>query len=144
MALPMRTLPCYRCGPPSSSTRCSSARSSRSGTNLARWTGAEPVMTSHANRPLTPVDEQRPLLLVLGTGSRNYREYLLASISTRYRIHLLLGAEPTWEQDYLTGWTVLTQMGETIDATEMIAAARALAADRRLGGVLTWDEARVL
>jgi len=101
-------------------------------------------MTSHANRPLTPVDEQRPLLLVLGTGSRNYREYLLASISTRYRIHLLLGAEPTWEQDYLTGWTVLTQMGETIDATEMIAAARALAADRRVGGVLTWDEARVL
>ncbi len=101
-------------------------------------------MTSSATAPLPPADEQRPLLLVLGTGSRNYREYLLASISTRYRIHLLLGAEPTWEQDYLTGYTVLTQMGETIDAAEMIAAARALAADRRVSGVLTWDEARVL
>jgi hypothetical protein len=101
-------------------------------------------MTARATTPLPPADEQRPLLLVLGTGSRNYREYLLASISTRYRIHLLLGAEPTWEQDYLTGWTVLTQMGETIDATEMIAAARALAAERRVSGVLTWDEARVL
>jgi hypothetical protein len=101
-------------------------------------------MTSPASTPPPPADKQRPLLLVLGTGSRNYREYLLASISTRYRIHLLLGAEPTWEQDYLTGWTVLTQMGETIDATEMIAAAGALAADRRVSGVLTWDEARVL
>lgn len=101
-------------------------------------------MTSPAMTSLTPTDEQRPLLLVLGTGSRNYREYLLASISTRYRIHLLLGAEPTWEQDYVTSCTVLTQMGETIDATEMIAAARALAADRRVSGVLTWDEARVL
>jgi len=101
-------------------------------------------MTSRATTPLPPADEQRPLLLVLGTGGRNYREYLLASISTRYRIHLLLGAEPTWEQDYLTSATVLTQMGETIDAAEMIAAARALAAERRLSGVLTWDEARVL
>src|SRR5579859_658311 len=140
MALPMRTLPCYRCGPPSSSTRCSSARSSRSATNLARSTGAEPVMTSHANRPLTPVDEQRPLLLVIGTGSRNYREYLLASISTRYRIHLLLWAEPGWELRYVTSWTVLGREEETIDAADMIAAAADVAAPGPLAGVLAWDE----
>jgi len=101
-------------------------------------------MTSHATTPLPPTDEQHPLLLVVGTGGRGYREYLLASISTRYRIHLLLGAEPTWERDYLTSCTVLTEMGQTIEATEMIAAARALAADRRVSGVLTWDEGRVL
>lgn len=88
--------------------------------------------------------EERPLLLIIGTGSRDYREYLLGSISTRYRVHLLLGAEPTWELDYVTGWTVLASMGETIDAAEMIAAARAASAGQPLDGVLTWDEARVL
>ena len=38
--------------------------------------------------------DERPLLLVVGTGMRHYREYLLKSISTQYRVHLLEGAEP--------------------------------------------------
>ncbi len=87
---------------------------------------------------------ERPLLLLIGTGSRDYREYLLASISTQYRVHLLLWAEPGWELDYVTSWTVLSRVTETIDADEMIASARELAAREPLDGVLTWDEARVL
>jgi biotin carboxylase len=86
----------------------------------------------------------RPLLLIIGTGKRDYREYLLASISTRYRVHLLLWAEPGWERDYLAGWTVLSRETETVDAAEMIAAARELAAREPLAGALAWDEARVL
>ena len=31
--------------------------------------------------------DDRPALLVIATGPRLYREYLLRSISTRYRIH---------------------------------------------------------
>ncbi|MGH3157022.1 MAG: ATP-grasp domain-containing protein, partial [Streptosporangiaceae bacterium] len=87
---------------------------------------------------------QRPLLLVIGTGFRGYREYLLASISAGYRVHLLLGTEPSWELDYLTSHAVLSHMDETKDATEMIDAARQLAVRERLDGVLAWDEARVL
>jgi len=93
-------------------------------------------MTGHA--------PERPLLLVIGTGSRHYREYLLASISTRYRIHLLLWAEPGWELRYVASWTVLSREEETIDAADMIAAAADVAAAGPLAGVLAWDEARVL
>jgi hypothetical protein len=88
--------------------------------------------------------DQRPVLLIIGTGSRDYREYLLASISTRYRVHLLLGTEPTWELAYAASWSVLGNMDETVDAAEMIDAANQAAARQPLDGVLTWDEARVL
>ncbi|MGY0232235.1 ATP-grasp domain-containing protein [Longispora urticae] len=81
-------------------------------------------------------------LLVIGTGGREYREYLLASIGARYRVHLLLGGEPTWEREHIAGWTVLENPGETVDATELCAAARAVPEPVR--GVLSWDEARVL
>ena len=83
-------------------------------------------------------EDTRPVLLVIGTGMRHYREYLLASIAPAYRVHLFVAAEPTWEQDYVTGWTVLA---DTLDAAAMIPAARALP---RVDGVLCWDEARIL
>ena len=85
--------------------------------------------------------DQRPWLLVVGAGERPFREYLLASIGERYRVHLLTGKEPDWERPHLAGWTVLSNPLETVDATEMIAAARRLP---DLAGVLAWDEAQVL
>jgi biotin carboxylase len=84
-----------------------------------------------------------PLLLLIGTGKQAFREYLLASIATRYRVHLLCGAEPGWPRGYLDGWTVL-DMDDTIDATPMCAAAADLAAREPIQGVLSWDEARIL
>jgi biotin carboxylase len=87
------------------------------------------------------VTADRPLLLVMATGvGRVYREYLLESMCTRYRLHLLGGAEPTWERAYVTGWTIAGDPMETVDAADLIAAARDVPAD----GVFTWDEARVL
>lgn len=87
----------------------------------------------------------RPLLVVMATGvGRVYREYLLKSMSSRYRLHLLSGADPGWERDYVTGWTVLGNMLETVDAGEMCAAAQKLAAAETVHGVFSWDEARVL
>jgi biotin carboxylase len=88
-------------------------------------------------------DADRPLLLVIGTGFHDYREYLLKSIASRYRVHLLLGAEPTWELAYLSGSTVL-DMTSTVDAMNMVDAAREVAARNRVAGVLSWDEARIL
>jgi biotin carboxylase len=84
-----------------------------------------------------------PLLLLIGTGKQDFREYLLASVASRYRVHLLCGAEPGWSRGYLAGWTVL-DMDDTIDATQMCAAARELAAHEAVAGVLSWDEARIL
>jgi biotin carboxylase len=88
--------------------------------------------------------DQRPLLLVITTGMRDYREYLLSSIASRYRIHMLLGADPSWEREYIIGWSLLDDLTETVDASDMCAAARELAAREPLSGVLSWDEARVL
>jgi len=85
-----------------------------------------------------------PLLLLIGAGGRAYREYLLSSISSAYRVHLFAAAEPDWEREYLTGWTMLAEMDGTIDAADMTAAAHDLAGREPLSGVLSWDEARVL
>ena len=84
-----------------------------------------------------------PVLIVISTGKAAFREYLLSSIATRYRVHLLCGAEPTWAKGYLAGWTVL-DMDDTMDATQMCAAARELATREAVRGVLSWDEARIL
>jgi carbamoylphosphate synthase large subunit len=84
-----------------------------------------------------------PLLLLIGTGGQAYREYLLSSIASRYRVHLFCDAEPEWTRKYLAGWTVL-DMDSTTDATPMCAAARELTARDPVHGVLSWDEARIL
>ena len=83
---------------------------------------------------------QRPLLLVIGTGLHAYREYLLRSISTEFRIHLFHKVEPTWEKQYLAGWTVLPS---TVDGPAMAERARLLDKDESIAGVLCWDEARI-
>jgi len=83
----------------------------------------------------------RPHLLVISTGARMFREYLLASIAQQYRIHLFLAAEPQWETSYIDAATVLA---DTLDADLMIEAARKLDERDPVDGVLCWDEARIL
>jgi biotin carboxylase len=83
----------------------------------------------------------RPHLLIVATGTRLFREYLLRSIATQYRIHLFLDAEPTWEQDHIEAWTVV---GSTLDADELVTAAKGLHATDPIDGALCWDEARIL
>ncbi|MGE5829262.1 MAG: ATP-grasp domain-containing protein [Micromonosporaceae bacterium] len=95
------------------------------------------------NAPRAEPHGDKPLLLVVGTGFHDYREYLLNSIASRYRVHLLLGTEPTWERPYISSFTSL-DLTDTIDATNMIDAAREVAAHDSVAGVLSWDEARIL
>ncbi|TDU86919.1 biotin carboxylase [Kribbella voronezhensis] len=83
----------------------------------------------------------RPHLLVVATGMRLFREYILRSIAPQYRIHMFLHAEPTWEKEYIEGWTVLES---TLDAEALVVAATKLHADQPIDGVLCWDEARIL
>jgi biotin carboxylase len=85
--------------------------------------------------------DPRPHLLLISTGARLFREYLLASIAQQYRIHLFLAAEPQWETRYIDAATVLA---DTLDAEQMISAARQLDERDRIDGVLCWDEARII
>jgi len=82
----------------------------------------------------------KPLLLVIATGMRVYREYLLRSISTHFRVHLFHVAEPSWEKEFLSGWTVLPS---TIDGPAMAEAAVRLHKTEPVDGVLCWDEGRI-
>ncbi|WP_433649985.1 ATP-grasp domain-containing protein [Micromonospora zamorensis] len=84
--------------------------------------------------------DDRPRLLLVASGMQPYREYLLASIATRYRVHLFHTAEPTWERPYLDDWTVLDS---TVDGLAMATAARGLHAATPFQGVLCWDEGRI-
>jgi biotin carboxylase len=79
-------------------------------------------------------------LLLVTSGSELYRGYLLRSVADHYRVHLFSTTEPSWERDYLTGWTVLDS---TLDAEVMIPAAEALNGSDPIDGVLCWDEARI-
>lgn len=92
------------------------------------------------------MSDSKPVLLVVATGSRLYREYLLRSIATEYRVHLVVDAAPTWERDYIADSTVVAS---TLDAEQLVQAAKAIeaelgAAGDRIAGVLCWDEARIL
>lgn len=86
-------------------------------------------------------DTERPHLLVVATGMRLFREYILRSIAPKYRIHMFLHAEPTWEKEYIEGWTVLET---TLDADLLVASAKKLNDEQPIDGVLCWDEARIL
>ncbi|MEN3268519.1 ATP-grasp domain-containing protein [Pseudonocardia sp.] len=90
---------------------------------------------------MNPEIGERPHLLVVATGQRLFREYLMRSIGVRYRIHMFLDAEPTWETEYIEGWSVLAS---TLDADTLVAAAKELHESRPIDGVLCWDEARIL
>ncbi|MFF0083358.1 acetyl-CoA carboxylase biotin carboxylase subunit family protein [Streptomyces canus] len=87
-----------------------------------------------------PATGHRPLLLVVATGMRTYREYLLRSIRSEFDIHLFHVDEPTWEKEYISGWTVLPS---TLDGPAMADAARRLHAVTPVAGVLCWDEGRI-
>ncbi|MEU7206626.1 ATP-grasp domain-containing protein [Streptomyces sp. NPDC045470] len=79
----------------------------------------------------------RPLLLLVGSGSEHWRAYVLRSMASGYRLHLLCPAPPTWEKPYIDSFGVV----DTLDVAAMTAAARAH--PERFAGVLTYEETRV-
>ncbi|HJQ01057.1 MAG TPA: ATP-grasp domain-containing protein [Jatrophihabitans sp.] len=90
---------------------------------------------------MTTSPRSRPHLLLISTGDRLFRQYLLAPIAEHYRIHLFLAAQPSWETGYVDAVTVLA---DTLNAEAMIAAAGELNSRDRIDGVLCWDEARIV
>ncbi|GLZ51886.1 carboxylase [Actinomycetospora sp. NBRC 106378] len=78
--------------------------------------------------------------MVVATGPRLYREYLLRSLSEHRRVHLVTDRAPDWECRYVDDATVLPLDGPDAVTTAL----RGLVARHVVRGVLTWSEARVV
>jgi phosphoribosylamine-glycine ligase len=76
-------------------------------------------------------------ILVIGSGYRHFREYALRGLAQQHRV-VLIGTEPLdWQLRHVVEHRVVRDLH---DEAEVLAAARDLAAHRRLVGVVTWDE----
>ncbi|MFE2728325.1 ATP-grasp domain-containing protein [Kitasatospora sp. NPDC059327] len=84
-----------------------------------------------------PADGHKPLLLLIGSGAQIWREYMLRAMATRYRLHLLSQATPTWESPYIATYSTVN----TLDPEAMIKIAKGSPED--FAGVLTYEETRV-
>jgi biotin carboxylase len=87
------------------------------------------------------------VVLVLGSGARHYREYLLASAAATRRLWLLDAVPVTWQRPYLEGASVVDLLDAARlvpDVDALVVAARALATTREVTGVLTYDETLVV
>lgn len=78
-----------------------------------------------------------PLLALVASGDRRYREYLVRAVTSRYRLWLLDAYQPTWQRPYLAGSTLV----DIRDPQALISAARAIPSRHGpLAGVLCYDE----
>ncbi|MFJ7775834.1 ATP-grasp domain-containing protein [Streptomyces yangpuensis] len=87
----------------------------------------------------------RGALLVIGSGLKVYREYLVAPIRRRalaagLDMVLLNNLRPTWQREYFDEIVV----ANVFDSAAMGAAAREVAGRRRIVGLMCWDEPLVL
>lgn len=82
----------------------------------------------------------RPVLLVVGSGFRPYREYIMRSLCDHFRLWLLDGREATWQLSYVEGATQV----DTGDPEAVGDAARAVAEKLPVAGVFTYDESQVV
>jgi biotin carboxylase len=83
----------------------------------------------------TPGTAVRPTLLVVGSGNRNYREYVLRAAAREHRLWLVQPDPVTWQAPHLAGHS-------TVDTSDSAAVA-AVAADQQVAGILCYDEMRV-
>lgn len=85
------------------------------------------------------------VLLVIGSGLKLYREYLVASIQRCARaaglgMVLLNNLKPTWQHAYFDEIV----LANVFDPGEMLAAAREVAGRHQVVGLMCWDEPVVL
>ncbi|MEU2225413.1 ATP-grasp domain-containing protein [Streptomyces sp. NPDC018347] len=97
-------------------------------------------MTEPAVQTPEPDAQDMPVLLLVGSGYRPYREYILAAVSRHYRLWLLDSAEATWQLAYCVGATRV----DTRDADAVRAAALSVAGTHPVVGVFTYDETQVV
>lgn len=81
----------------------------------------------------------RPTVIVIGGGHGEYRGYILARISRRYRLILLSPQEPTWEREYVDDYAKIVAG----DDAGILATARRVHEADPVAGVVTYHEACV-
>src|SRR5260221_3462278 len=82
----------------------------------------------------------RPRLLMIGSGDRRYREYILAAVSAHCDLWLLDAHEVTWQAPYLAGSVLVPDIH---DLQALTAAARQVTRDNPADGVFCYDETTV-
>ena len=89
------------------------------------------------------MNENDGVVLLIGSGVRPYREYLLRGVA-RYRPVWLIDDHPaSWQLPYLVGSSMVGPLDEqraVADRTGLIAAALEVARECKVLGVLTYDE----
>ncbi|MEU5546533.1 ATP-grasp domain-containing protein [Streptomyces sioyaensis] len=93
--------------------------------------------------PNSPAAEDRshlPLLLLIGSGDRRYREYVLAAVHPHFRLWLVDSVEPTWQLPYIEGATTPVA---TRDPDVLTAVAADLTHNLTPAGLFTYDESLV-
>jgi biotin carboxylase len=83
--------------------------------------------------------DDKPLLLLVGSSGQRNREFILRSVTTRYRLWLLQPADVSWEAPYVAGNTVV----DNLDAPKLVEASRDVAANHKVAGVFCYDEGLV-
>lgn len=86
-------------------------------------------------------------LLVVGSGGRLYREYLLAGAARGHQVWLLDSAEPTWQRRYIAGASVVPLLDTARiipDQERLLKTAVEVAAEGGVTGAFTYDETLVV
>lgn len=87
------------------------------------------------------------VVLLLGSGRQLYREYLIKGLAQRAGLWLIDEQAPTWQSPYIVGATVVRPLDHermVPDQRGLIDAAVELAQDRKVIGVVTYDEPLVI
>lgn len=82
------------------------------------------------------MNDDDAVVIVVGSGVRRYREYLLSSAGRRHGLWLLDGSAPTWQGDYIVGSSVV----DVRDPAALVQAAREVASQRPVSGLICYDE----
>ncbi|MFF4443193.1 ATP-grasp domain-containing protein [Streptomyces sp. NPDC001502] len=93
----------------------------------------------------SPTDDG--VVILVGSGQRAYREYLLAGAARRRPIWILDAVDPTWQEQYVLGSTTVELLDRARlvpDTDGLIKAAEAVAAEHRVVGVFSYDETLVV
>jgi biotin carboxylase len=83
------------------------------------------------------------VVLLIGSGWRPYREYLLHGLARQSALWLIDGRPPTWQRPYLTGSSVVGLLDEdrfVPDRQGLVGAALRVAEEQKVLGILTYDE----
>jgi glutathione synthase/RimK-type ligase-like ATP-grasp enzyme len=83
------------------------------------------------------------VVLLIGSGWRPYREYLLQGLARQSSLWLIDQQPPTWQHSYIVGSSVVGLLDEeraVPDRQGLIDAALGVAKEHRVVGVVTYDE----